>query len=186
MERGEAKLADESLEKGIFLLEKQDRFGQRLAEARNVRGVALVSLGRCDEAAELLRRTATDEMNTTPHLSYFNLGLAELCRDDAAQAVEAFREAVRRQPQFCVGYYRLAQALLKLDELDAADEALNDAIESHSLCSERFQGAYRLRGEVRRKLGRREEAVADFERCLELGSKSTDGSACRSALEEVH
>lgn len=185
MERGEAELADESLKKGITLLEAQDRFGQRLAEAKNVRGVALLSLKRCDEAADLLRQAANDEMNTLPHLAWFNLGLAELCRKHPEQAIVALEEALRRQPQFCVGHYRLAEAYLETKNLASAERALDEAIESHPDCSERFQAAYWLRARVRRDLGREDEAVADFERCVELGAETVHGSACRGALEEV-
>jgi hypothetical protein len=46
--------------------------------------------------------------------------------------------------------------------------------------------AWRLRGETRAHLGRRDEAISDFERCVELGEGTADGRACRGFLQGAH
>ena len=65
------------LSTSIKLLEKQKRQGSILAEARNIYGLCLIELARYDEAIEVLRESATDELNTAPHLAWGNLGLAQ-------------------------------------------------------------------------------------------------------------
>ena len=49
-----------------------------------------------------------------------------------------------------------------------------------------LQDAWHLRGETRAKLGRRQEAIADFERCVELSADSLAGRACQEYLEATH
>jgi tetratricopeptide (TPR) repeat protein len=95
-------------------------------------------------------------------------------------------EAVRIQPRFCVGYYTMGQALWHLQQLKDAEHALESAIGADPSCSNdrRLQGAWRLRGEVRARLGHRQDAVADLEKCVELDPYSNDGRMCQALLEE--
>jgi tetratricopeptide (TPR) repeat protein len=184
MERADYPSAEQHLSTGIELLEKQQRDGSMLAEARNIYGVCLMELDRYDEAVEVLRASATDELNTAPHLAWGNLGLAQFRLGEYQETVKSTMEAVRLQPRFCVGYYTMGQALWQMQQLKDAERALVSALDADPSCSEsrQLQGAWRLRGEVRARLGHRRDAIADLERCVELDPYSNDGRMCQSLL----
>lgn len=185
MERGSHSDAEEHLSTAIDLLEKQKRGGSILAEARNIYGLCLIELGRYDEAVVVLREAATDELNTAPHLAWGNLGLAQFELGEYQETVKSTMEAVRLQPRFCVGYFTMGRALYRMELWPDAERALVSAIEADETCkdSPQLQGAWRLRGEVRAHLGHHRDAVADLERCVELGPYTNDGRMCQSLLE---
>jgi len=99
--------------------------------------------------------------------------------------VKSTMEAVRIQPRFCVGYYTMARAMWHLQQLKDAERALVSALGADESCgkSVQLQGAWRLRGEVRARLGHRQDAIADLEQCVELDPYSNDGRMCQSLLE---
>jgi tetratricopeptide (TPR) repeat protein len=66
--------------------------------------------------------------------------------------------------------------------LAQADEALTHALEVDRDECRALQDAWLLRGETRARLGRREEAIADFERCVELDANTEAGQACAGFL----
>ena len=185
MERRDYESAEQHLETSIDLLEKQDREGSILAEARNIYGLCLIELSRYDDAIEVLRRSAADELNTAPHLAWGNLGLAQLRLGEYQETIKSTMEAVRLQPRFCVGYYTMGQALWHLQQLEEAERALVSALEADPSCgtSRQLQGAWRLRGEVRARLGHRRDAIDDLESCVELDPYSNDGRMCQRLLE---
>lgn len=186
MERGAYQNAEPHLATAIKLLEKQKRGGSTLAEARNIYGLCLMELVRYDEAIVVLRESAVDELNTAPHLALGNLGLAQFYVEEYQETVKSTMEAVRIQPRFCVGYYTMARAFWKLQQLKDAERALVSALGADPSCSKsvELQGAWRLRGEVRARLGHRRDAVADLERCVELDPNSNDGRMCQTLLED--
>lgn len=185
MERRAFVSAEEHLRTGIDLLEKQERKGATLAEARNIYGLCLIELKRYDDAVVVLTESASDELNTAPHLAWGNLGLAQFRRGEYQEAVSSTMEAVRLQPRFCVGYYTMGRALARLERWDDAEQALVQATEADRECqdSPQLQGAWLLRGEVRAELGHRQDAVADLERCVELGPYTNFGRMCQQLLE---
>ncbi|MBT8451973.1 MAG: tetratricopeptide repeat protein [Deltaproteobacteria bacterium] len=187
MERRTYQNAEAHLATAIELLEKQQRGGSTLAEARNIYGLCLIELGRYDEAVVVLRESASDELNTAPHLAWGNLGLAQFHLAEYQETVTSAMEAVRIQPRFCVGYYTMARAFWRLQQLKDAERALVGALEADPSCSKsvELQGAWRLRGEVRARLGHRRDAVADLERCVELDPYSNDGRMCQTLLEDA-
>lgn len=185
MERRTYQNAEPHLATAIKLLEKQAA-GSTLAEARNIYGLCLIELGRYDEAVVVLRESASDELNAAPHLAWGNLGLAQFHLAEYQETVTSTMEAVRIQPRFCVGYYTMARAFWHLQQLKDAERALVGALEADPSCSNsvELQGAWRLRGEVRARLGHRRDAVADLERCVELDPYSNDGRMCQTLLED--
>ena len=184
MERRDYQNAEQHLSASIKLLEKQKRDGSILAEARNIYGLCLIELKRYDDAMIVLRQSATDELNAAPHLAWGNLGLAQFHVGDYQETVKSTMEAVRLQPRFCVGYYTMARALWQLGQLKDAERALVSALEADPSCanSRELQGAWRLRGEVRARLGHGRDAIADLERCVELDPYSNDGQMCQTLL----
>jgi len=183
-ERNNLPVAEDYVRKGIAAFIDRNARGGALAEARNFLGVILLQREAHEEAFEVLRESAVDPLNRAPHNAWGNLGLGYLQADRPEDAVEPLREAVRSQPRFCVGYHYLGQAYYELDQLEEAERALVQATEADETCHDepRLQNAWRLRGEIRARLGHREEAVADFERCIELGAETPDGQACQRML----
>jgi type IV pilus assembly protein PilF len=163
------------------------------AEANNSLGVLYIHMHRYEDAVGSLRDATGDLMNRTPHLAWGNLGWAYLEQRDYRQALEALEQAVRMQPRFCGAWFWIGEVHFALAEQNSAvaqerfqraEEALTRALEIDDPACHALQDAWRLRGEVRGRLGRRAEAVADFERCVELGRETESGRACSSFLED--
>lgn len=183
--RHDLELAEQHARQGRDLLVEQQREGATLAEARNVLGVILTERGQYPEAIENFEASARDAMNTQPHLAWGNLGWAYLEQGQPQAAIEPLLTAVRHQPLFCTGFHRLGTAYFELEQFEAAEEALVHALEADASCGEDgvHQGAWRLRGEVRARLGHRDDAIHDLERCVALGPRSADGQACQRLLD---
>jgi type IV pilus assembly protein PilF len=182
--RGDHAVSVEHLRTGEKHLAEDESVGapRALAEARNWLGIALMQAQRYDEAVEVLRKSATDLSNTAPHTAWGNLGIALYENAEYGEALSALEQAVRMQPRFCLGYYNMGRVHVAREDLARADKALVQAIEADEDCAERYQAAYRLRGEVRARLGRNEDAVADLERCVEIAPRTADADACRRLL----
>jgi type IV pilus assembly protein PilF len=186
--RGEFSTAERHLVEAARLADdpEVDSRPSLRSEIRNSRGVLLIHQGRHDDAIAELRTAAADLLYTTPYLAWANLGLAYLEKDDARQAILALEESVRLQRDFCLGYLRLGKAYLATDDFTRADTALTRVVEVDNRTCNTTQEAWQLRGESRAALGRTDDAVHDLERCVELGSETAPGRACRQRLETIH
>jgi type IV pilus assembly protein PilF len=160
-----------------------------VGEAQNSLGVVYIQSQRYPQAIEALREATGDLMYRTPHLAWGNLGWAYYEMHDYTEAMNALRQAVQLQPQFCGGWFRLGQVSYALGEAgtDAtgfahAEEALTHALEVDADECRALQDAWLLRGETRDRLGRHEDAIADFERCVELDGESEAGRRCQTSL----
>lgn len=182
--RGEHAAAVDHLREAERHLADDEAVGapRALAETRNWLGIALMQTERYAEAAEVLRKSAMDISNTAPHTAWGNLGIALYENEEYAEALSALEQAVNIQPRFCLGYYNMGRVHVAQENLEQAEGALTRAIEADEDCIERYQPAYRLRGEVRARLGRRDDAVADLERCVEIAPDSSDADTCRRLL----
>lgn len=184
LQRGAAAQAETQLKKGITILEGREAEGGTLPEARNMLGLALLDQDRYEEAVEIFQSAATDMLNRQPWNAWGNVGRAYYEQGLYEESAEALRQAVQIQPQFCVGHYLLGQTYFAQERLTDADLSLTSALEANPLC-ESYQGAYRLRGETRARLGNRDDAITDLERCVELGDDNPDGAACRRLLDGI-
>jgi type IV pilus assembly protein PilF len=187
MLRGDLDKAEAELLEAKALAEKNPAYGAPfVAEVENSLGVVLVHQKRYDEAIVLLRQTASNILNRTPYLAWGNLGWAYSEKGQYPQAIEALLQSVRQQPLFCLGYYRLGKAYLAVRDFERAEDALTHGLEVADEGCKSLQDAWHLRGEARAKLGRRQDAIADFERCVELSGESVAGQACQGYLEATH
>jgi len=187
MLRGDLAKAEAELNEAKALAAKNPAYGAPfVAEVENSLGVVYVHQKRYDEAIALLRETASNLLNRTPHLAWGNLGWAYYEKGQYTEAVAALTQSVRHQSRFCLGYYRLGQSYLALRDFERADEALTKCLEVTDPGCQNLQDAWHLRGQARARLGRRDDAVGDFERCVELATGTPAASACKSYLEATH
>jgi type IV pilus assembly protein PilF len=185
--REDFEKAETELRKARQIAEGNDDYGQPfIAEVDNSLGVVLVHEKKYDEAIKSLRDSATNIVNRNPHLAWGNLGWAYYEKGQYKDAVDALNQSVRQQSRFCLGYYRLGQTYTKLRDFERADDALTRCLEVTDEGCKNLQAAWHLRGEARAQLGHRQDAIADFERCVELSSASESGRACQGYLEATH
>jgi Tfp pilus assembly protein PilF len=152
-------------------------------DARNSLGMVYNNQGRYPEAIAILEEAVRDQLYVTPHLAMGNLGQAYLESGDAAKAVEWLLRAVREEPRFCVGYYRLGEAFVRKGDDASAEQALTSAVAIDDPGCRRLQPAWRMLGEVRLRTGNRASAAEAFAKCLEVDPAAGDGMACATALE---
>ena len=148
-------------------------------------GVVLIHREQYEEAAQALRSAANDELNRTPWYAWGNLGWALYEKGSLEESVQALERSVEIQPRFCLGHYLLGQTYFAQERYDDADTSLTRALEVDERCGMVFQQAYKLRGETRARNQQPEDAVSDFERCVELGASTEDGLSCQRFLETV-
>jgi tetratricopeptide (TPR) repeat protein len=153
--------------------------------ARNGLGVLYIHQGRHQEAVKELDVAVADLFNRDAHMAWGNLGWAYLELHNYPKAIDALVRSVRLRRDFCVGHFRLGSAYLATRDFARAEQALTSAIEADPRCDS-FQDAWYLRGEARMNLGNREDARGDFERCVELQSKSEAGKACSRYLAATY
>lgn len=162
-----------------------------VGEAQNSLGVVYIQSERLPEAVVALRAATSDLMYRTPHLAWGNLGWAYFEQHDYPNALNALQQAVSLQPQFCNGWFRMGQVDYALGvggtdpaAFGHAEEALTHALENTAEECQALQDAWLLRGQTRARLGRHDDAVSDFERCVELNTETTTGHQCQSLLAD--
>lgn len=161
--------------------EEQTRQGV-IPDARTMLGALYINQTRYAEAEKALNDAAGDIQNSQPHFALGNLGWAYLKQGKNSKALSVLTKAVRIQPRFCVGHFRLGQAYFAEKDFESAEQSLTRALEVDQRCGEFFQDAWKLRGETRTRLGLRDEAVADFERCVEIDKETKAGRSCARQL----
>jgi tetratricopeptide (TPR) repeat protein len=90
-------------------------------------GLTLENLGREDEAEGVYLRAV--QVAPFEAVAHMNLGNISLRRGDAAAAAASYREALRHDPSMARAGYYLAVALVSLDDVEGAREALLHARE---------------------------------------------------------
>jgi len=155
------------------------------AEARNMLGVLYAHQKRYKEAGVILEKAVADLYNPHAYLAWGNLGWVYGKMEKYKKAIRALQRSIQLQPRFCVGYFRLGEVRVAMQQLEKAEAALTSAIEVDERC-ELIQEAWQLRGEVRAKMGEREAAIADLERCVELNPDTEAGRTCSRLLESAN
>jgi Tfp pilus assembly protein PilF len=156
--------------------------------ARNTLGSVLLLQGtRGADALEVLRPLTQDPAYASAHLAWANYGWAQIQAGDAAGAIESLRRATR-EPRFCVGWYRLAVAYEKAGRPAEAEASASRALSERAPECQALQDAWKLRGELRARLGKGPEARADLETCARLAPQTPSGRACaksRAAIDDA-
>ena len=139
-------------------------------EARHLRAMALGHLAKFDAGrAEFM---ALVDVHPQPHAVLSNLGNLERRSGNPGAAVDAYRAALKRQPDFVNARFSLANALAEMslhDEAVAEFERIIEAQNAHI-------GALNGLGNALVSLGRDDDALAAFDTALEL---RPDAVICR-------
>lgn len=155
------------------------------AEALNGLGVLRIHQGRYQDAVAELLKAVEDIFNRDAYMAWGNLGWAYFHLGNYEKAADSLVRSVKLHPRFCVGYFRLGSTYLKMRQFEKAEQALTSAISVDERCAA-FQDAFHLRGEARMNLGTREDARADFERCMEIEANNDTGKSCSRYLEATY
>lgn len=173
-------------------LEEAERFARRaiaiepeFREGQNTLGVVLIHRKQYDQAIAVLKPLTADILYQTPENAWGNLGWAYLESGRLKLAIDALRRSVAAQPLFCVGNYRLGLAYERNGQPRLALEAFTRALETDDPRCKRMQAAYAARGHVQLRLGAREPAREDFERCAKMSSTTDAGKECSSMLGKL-
>ena len=170
------------IQRGEHALEE---YASSVAEAHNDLGVLMNHQGQFRKALPEFEAAISDLFNRESHMAWGNLGWSYLELREYDKAIDALGRAVKLRRDFCVGHYRLGKAYAAKKEFEKAEQSFTSALESDQRCAG-FQHAWHERGMVRMNLGNREDARADFERCVELGIKTDEGQACSRNLEAIY
>jgi type IV pilus assembly protein PilF len=153
-----------------------------MRDAKNVLGVILVHQKKYDEAVAVLKPLAEDILYGSPEKAWGNLGWAYLSRGSVDEAIDALRRSLAAQPMFCVGNYRLGLAYEKKGELSLAQEAFTKALETDRPECQKLQDGFAARARVADKLGQRDRAREDLERCRDLAPTTLVGKRCAAEV----
>jgi type IV pilus assembly protein PilF len=152
-------------------------------DAKNFLGQALILRGKYAEAIKVLEPLTKDPAFAAAHLAWGNLGQAQILSGQLDAGILSLKVSVS-QPKFCIGHYRLGAAYVKKNDFVAADRSFSAAVEVDSPECKNLQSAFQERAAVRLRLGRAEEAAADFARCREIAPDNKVGKACVKAIVE--
>ena len=124
--------------------------------------VAYLNARRSDAALQILKPLGTEQPENAPVLT--SLGSAYEAEGHLPQALEAYRSAVRADPQNPVRYLDYTRLLMDLDRNDEAMKVVEGAIPN---TTDAYALDVRL-GVLRTRQGRLEEARAAFNQAIDL------------------
>ncbi len=177
--RGELDLAEPHLRRAVQL-RGIDRPADR-AEALNSLGVLLLHKGEHTEAIAVLEEAAAEVLNREPWIAMGNLGWACIEVADYGRAVSVLERALFDQPEFCVGLYRLGQALYLSGDHEKAEQTLARAVAVQKPGCDRLQEAFHLLGMARLRLDDGDGSREAFDRCVEINPGTDLGHECAEA-----
>ncbi len=130
--------------------------------AHNTLGLALIALGRPEEAVASYRKAiALDPRNPD---AYNNLTIVLMDQGRTEDAVQLCRQAIASKPDSFLTYYNLGVGLQRLSKTVEAIDAFKKAISFLPA----FPEAYCNLGLAYMMLGKREEAIAAYQKALEI------------------
>ncbi len=165
------KEADERFQKA--LLQRPD-----FSDAQNGLSVVALHFQQWDRAVEWSLKALSNPMYQSPWMAQGNLGWAYLNKKEYPRAAKELREALKANPEFCVGRYRLAKVYYETRNLDGAAEEL-EKVAAETKCG--IQEAHHLLGLVSLRRGDRSRAEAAFKTCVALRPNSCLAKECRIA-----
>jgi tetratricopeptide (TPR) repeat protein len=141
-------------------------------------GNVLIRYGRLQEAeAAYLASLKLDPEQPAAHA---NLGVVYYQQGEMAKAAASFEQALRIDEQDASTLYLLAAVRLQENDLEAAEPLLKEALRADPALPETYYGL----GVLYRLKGQKADAIAAFEKFLEIGP-GQDASAVDQARGEL-
>jgi len=97
--------------------------------AHNNLGIVYIRISKWDEAIEHFKKALTNPLYQNPESAYFNLGSAYYRHGQYELASAAYKNSIKRAPEFAPSYYGLALCYNKTGRYGEASEMLSTAIE---------------------------------------------------------
>jgi Tfp pilus assembly protein PilF len=176
---------DCNIEKAESFARRAAKADERFREAKNLLGQVLIWEKKFDEAIAVIEPLTRDPAYVEAHLAWGNLGwaqvqggLAAAQQDKVLRGIESLRNAVALQPKFCVGHFRLGAAHEARSEWALADQSYSQALEVDAPECKNLQDAWEARARSREKLGKLDDARADYAHCREIAPDTRIGKAC--------
>jgi tetratricopeptide (TPR) repeat protein len=169
--------AEEKLREALKHFQKAVELRADYSEALD--GLAAIELHfrNFDAALVAELRALKNPVFAENHIARSNLAWAYFGKSDLVRAELELRASIARQPEFCVGYYRLAEVLHQRGDSDGALDALAEIERRKSSCN--IQEAFLLLGRI--ATARREpvRALRAFESCQLLAPRSCMATDCK-------
>jgi type IV pilus assembly protein PilF len=180
MLRGEANTRLKEAEKQF-----EAAIAARPGDPRALHNLAVVKMHFKDYDAvlQLEQKALESPLYPDKHLSRGEMGWAHYYKHDHMKALKDLLEAVRLQPRYCVGHYRLAQVYFTMAEKsDKPEEDYSNALGALEKLDPkecRIQEAQYLKGLAYIK--KRESTKADqpFDECIKLAPRSCLAAECQ-------
>ena len=113
-------------EEALIASEQALLIDPKSTQAYEAQGLALVSLGRIDEAIKIFKTVA--ECERVSASAHSNLGLAYRAKGAAKDAIDCFEKAISLDKNYKQAHNNLGVAFLDLNELENAEKALKNAL----------------------------------------------------------
>ncbi len=153
-------------------------------EAKNTLGQILILEARYAEAIAVLAPLTKDPAFESSYLAWGNLGWAQVLEGHVDEGIESLKNSIT-EPRFCVGHFRLGLADEKKGDLVAAEASLTNALSVDAAECKNLQEAWEARARVRVRLGKPQEARADYEKCRDLAADTQAGKTCTEGLARI-
>jgi Tfp pilus assembly protein PilF len=153
-------------------------------DAKNLLGQILINEKKYREAIGVLEPLTKDPAYVHPYLAWGNLGWAQVLDGQIDAGISSLRNAIT-EPRFCVGHYRLGIGLEKKGDAAQAEQSFTNAVSVDDPQCAALQDAWEARGRVRSRLGRLEDARADYARCVEISKETQTGKTCARELAKM-
>ncbi|MFZ5481215.1 MAG: tetratricopeptide repeat protein [Myxococcota bacterium] len=173
----EPELAEEAFEGAL-------RLNPDEAEILVNYGAFQLKAGRVDEAIATFEKALKDLDYRNPPLIQSNLALAMLQANRLDEALAYAREAVRRQPLLCEGWFHVGLVQERRKDQPAALEAYRKLVET---CPNEGVGARLRTGCIQVEVGMAEEGVAELRRVISEAPNTPladEARVCLRSLEQ--
>ena len=138
-----------------------------------------LDMHRWDDAIRYFRKASHNLLFATPEIALTGIGFAQFQKGNYVDAIGAYQEAIKANPRYAQGYFRLGQTYAAMDKTQLAVGEFQKALD---LVPDYLPALYHL-GLARMKLRQPQAARQCFEEVLDLAPDSEYGRMSRDYLK---
>jgi tetratricopeptide (TPR) repeat protein len=179
--RGDAYAKLNNVDNAVADYQSALKLDPKFRDAYNSLGNFLKDQKRFDDALGVF--TAAIRNDPANRADYFvGRGNVYSGMNEPSRALEEFRQALQLRPSMTEPLFNTGVTYMSLGQLERSDEFYSLALQSNP----KLAAAYNNRGEIRRRLGRRKDAIEDFLNADRLAPRMTmiRGNLIRAYLED--